>query len=188
MDPAAPHRHVMPIPGAVVEPAGRLGGVRTSRVTFIVLLALLGVFMAAGITYAGGRLVSQPIGLAAEPRDLSSSLTAPAPARRAPKATPAPVKQRVKHRKVKPRVTLAAPSLSGATPAPAPAPAFAAPSAASTPAAKPSPTPPRVAPVRTSTDDHTRTDRSGDSSDPAAAAPAPVSAPFDGHDYDGDDD
>ena len=53
---------------------------RLSRVTLLVLLALLGAGLVAGITYAGSRLVSQPIGLAAEPRDLSSSLTAPAAA------------------------------------------------------------------------------------------------------------
>jgi len=73
------HRiHVRLIPEGSEEPRGRLGGVRPSRVTFVVLLALLGVVLVAGITYAGSRLVSEPIGLAAEPRNLSSSLTAPA--------------------------------------------------------------------------------------------------------------
>ena len=48
---------------------------RLSRVTFAVLVALLGLSCAAGITYAASRLVSQPIGLSSEPRDLSRSLT-----------------------------------------------------------------------------------------------------------------
>ena len=56
---------------------GRLGAVRLSRMTAVALLALLGVVCAAGITYAASRLVRQPIGLSAEPRELSTSLAAP---------------------------------------------------------------------------------------------------------------
>ncbi len=88
----------MVVPAGSAEPGGRLGSVRPSRVTFVVLVALLGVVLVAGITYAGSRLVSQPIGLAAEPRNLSSSLTAPAaaattsrPAATHPATTAAPV-------------------------------------------------------------------------------------------------
>lgn len=60
---------------------------RPSRVTLVILVALLGVACAAGITYAGSRLVSQPIGLSSEPRDLSRSLTPLVPAKRATPAT-----------------------------------------------------------------------------------------------------
>jgi len=88
----------MVVPDGSTDPGGRLGAVRPSRVTFVVLLALLGVVLVAGITYAGSRLVSQPIGLAAEPHDLSSSLSAPAaatttskPASTRPATTKAPV-------------------------------------------------------------------------------------------------
>ena len=70
----------MVVPDGSAGPGGRLGSVRPSRVTFVVLLALLGVVLAAAISYAGSRLVSQPIGLASEPHDLSSTLSAP-PAR-----------------------------------------------------------------------------------------------------------
>ena len=178
----------MPIPGAVAEPAGRLGGVRTSRVTFIVLLALLGVFMAAGITYAGGRLVSQPIGLAAEPRDLSSSLTAPARPRAAPAAKHATVKHRARHHKVKARTTAPAPTAGAVTPAASASPVV--PAAPSTVVAPTAPStartaPTRSTPVRTTTDDdRTTTDRSSEGTAPAATAPATT----DVHDYDGDDD
>ena len=79
VDPST-RRYVLVVPDGSAEPRGRLGAVRPSRVTFVVLLALLGVGLVAGITYAGSRLVSQPIGLAAEPHNLSSSLTAPAAA------------------------------------------------------------------------------------------------------------
>ena len=79
VDPAT-RRYVIVVPAGSGEPSGRLGALRLSRVTLLVLLALLGAGLVAGITYAGSRLVSQPIGLAAEPRDLSSSLTAPAAA------------------------------------------------------------------------------------------------------------
>ena len=49
----------------------------TSRILAITVLALAGLFIAAGVTYAAGRLVSQPIGLSDHERSLEDSLTPP---------------------------------------------------------------------------------------------------------------
>ncbi len=46
----------------------------TSRIAAITVLALAGLFIAAGVTYAAGRLVSQPIGLSYQERALEDSL------------------------------------------------------------------------------------------------------------------
>jgi len=48
--------------------------VNPSRVTVVVLLALFGLVLAAAVTYTASRIVSQPIGLAAEPTDIGESL------------------------------------------------------------------------------------------------------------------
>ncbi len=60
----------------------RLANVRVPRITGAVLLALLGVALAAGITYAASTVVSTPIGLSSESTDVGQSL--------APRTTPAP--------------------------------------------------------------------------------------------------
>ena len=46
----------------------------TSRIAAVVLLALAGLFLAAGVTFAASRLVSQPIGLSYHQRSLDDSL------------------------------------------------------------------------------------------------------------------
>jgi len=51
--------------------------VKLSRVTAVVLLALLGLVLAAAVTYAASTIVSHPIGLAAEPTDIGESLGPP---------------------------------------------------------------------------------------------------------------
>ena len=72
----------MSAPDATAPDAPRSSsrGLRASRLGVVLLAALLGVAVAATIAYAASRLVSQPIGLSAEPADLGRSL-APAPAR-----------------------------------------------------------------------------------------------------------
>lgn len=52
----------------------RLANVRVPRITGAVLLALLGVALAAGITYAASTVVSTPIGLSSESTDIGQSL------------------------------------------------------------------------------------------------------------------
>lgn len=90
---------------------------RSSRATFVVLLALLGVGLAAGITYAASRLVSEPIGLAAEPHDLSSSLTAPAPTAAATPTTATPATATPTRTTPPPTATSPPPSAAVAPPA-----------------------------------------------------------------------
>jgi hypothetical protein len=51
---------------------------KVRRVTATALVALLGLAVAAGITYAASRLVSQPIGLSSEPQRIGDSLGPPA--------------------------------------------------------------------------------------------------------------
>ena len=46
----------------------------TSRIAAVVVLALAGLFIAAGVTFAASRLVSQPIGLSYHQRSLDDSL------------------------------------------------------------------------------------------------------------------
>ena len=46
----------------------------TSRIAAVFVLALAGLFVAAGVTYAASRLVSQPIGLSYHQRSLDDSL------------------------------------------------------------------------------------------------------------------
>ena len=46
----------------------------TSRIAAVVVLALAGLFLAAGVTFAASRLVSQPIGLSYHQRSLDDSL------------------------------------------------------------------------------------------------------------------
>jgi hypothetical protein len=58
--------------------------VRRTRLGGIVFLALLGLVVAAAVTYAASTLVSQPIGLTSEPATLGEGL---APARGAPAVT-----------------------------------------------------------------------------------------------------
>ena len=87
----------MPVLASRAGLSGTLGPVRPSRVTLGVLLAILGLCVAAGITYAASSLVSQPIGLSEQPRDLGASL---APARTAlPRATTKQPARVVHHRK-----------------------------------------------------------------------------------------
>ena len=47
------------------------------RLTATILVALLGLAFAAGITYAASRLVSQPIGLSSEPQRIGNALAPP---------------------------------------------------------------------------------------------------------------
>ena len=49
-----------------------------SRLTVVIALAIAGLVLVAGVTYLASTLVSQPIGLTAEPTTLGESL-APAP-------------------------------------------------------------------------------------------------------------
>lgn len=46
----------------------------TSRIAAVAFLALAGLFLAAGVTFAASRLVSQPIGLSYHQRSLDDSL------------------------------------------------------------------------------------------------------------------
>lgn len=63
--------------------ADTLGVVRSSHLGVVVVVALLGLVLAASIAYAASRLVSQPIGLTSEPADVGESL-APLPASQTP--------------------------------------------------------------------------------------------------------
>ena len=67
----------------------------TSRVLLVVVLALAGLALAAGMTFAASRLVGQPIGLSEDQRSLEDSLAPPRTVtvtRTITKADPAPVK------------------------------------------------------------------------------------------------
>jgi hypothetical protein len=67
----------------------------TSRVLLVVVLALAGLALAAGVTFAASRLVGQPIGLSEDQRSLEDSLAPPRTVtvtRTITKADPAPVK------------------------------------------------------------------------------------------------
>ena len=68
----------------------------TSRVLLVVVLALAGLALAAGVTFAAGKLVGQPIGLSEDHRSLEDSLAPPRTitvTRTITKAEPAPVKK-----------------------------------------------------------------------------------------------
>ncbi len=56
------------------DAGGTLGAVRLSRIGVVVLVALAGLVLAAAISYAASRLVSQPIGLISEPVGVGESL------------------------------------------------------------------------------------------------------------------
>lgn len=56
------------------QPRRRLGRVPKSRISGVVVVALLGLVLAAAITYAASTLVSQPIGLTSEPATLGEGL------------------------------------------------------------------------------------------------------------------
>lgn len=56
------------------EPGDTLGSVPFSRISGVVVIALLGLVLAAAITYAASTLVSQPIGLTSEPATLGKGL------------------------------------------------------------------------------------------------------------------
>ena len=68
----------------------------TSRVLLVVVLALAGLALAAGVTFAAGKLVGQPIGLSEDHRSLEDSLAPPRTitvTRTVTEAEPAPVKK-----------------------------------------------------------------------------------------------
>lgn len=68
----------------------------TSRVLLVVVLALAGLALAAGVTFAASRLVGQPIGLSEDQRSLEDSLAPPRTVtvtRTITNAEPAPVKK-----------------------------------------------------------------------------------------------
>ena len=68
----------------------------TSRVLLVVVLALAGLAVAAGVTFAASRLVGQPIGLSEDQRSLEDSLAPPRTVtvtRTITNAEPAPVKK-----------------------------------------------------------------------------------------------
>ena len=68
----------------------------TSRVLLVIVLALAGLALAAGVTFAASRLVGQPIGLSEDQRSLEDSLAPPRTVtvtRSITKAEPAPVKK-----------------------------------------------------------------------------------------------
>ncbi len=58
------------------------------RRSLVMLLAVAGLALAAGVTYAAGRLVSQPIGLTGEPATLGESLAPDASSRTTTATTP----------------------------------------------------------------------------------------------------
>jgi hypothetical protein len=57
------------------------------RVAGVIALALVGLVMAAGITFVASRLVSEPIGLSGQPGDLGTTLAPAAPAPTSPTLT-----------------------------------------------------------------------------------------------------
>ena len=68
----------------------------TSRVLLVIVLALAGLALAAGVTFAASRLVGQPIGLSEDQRSLEDSLAPPRTVtvtRTITNAEPAPVKK-----------------------------------------------------------------------------------------------
>ena len=68
----------------------------TSRVLLVIVLALAGLALAAGVTFAAGKLVGQPIGLSEDQRSLEDSLAPPRTVtvtRTITNAEPAPVKK-----------------------------------------------------------------------------------------------
>ena len=68
----------------------------TSRVLLVIVLALAGLALAAGVTFAAGKLVGQPIGLSEDHRSLEDSLAPPRTitvTRTVTEAEPAPVKK-----------------------------------------------------------------------------------------------
>ena len=68
----------------------------TSRVLLVIVLALAGLALAAGVTFAASRLVGQPIGLSEDQRSLEDSLAPPRTitvTRTITNAEPAPVKK-----------------------------------------------------------------------------------------------
>ena len=68
----------------------------TSRVLLVVVLAVAGLAVAAGVTFAAGKLVGQPIGLSEDHRSLEDSLAPPRTitvTRTVTKAEPAPGKK-----------------------------------------------------------------------------------------------
>ncbi len=68
----------------------------TSRVLLVVVLAVAGLAVAAGVTFAAGKLVGQPIGLSEDHRSLEDSLAPPRTitvTRTVTEAEPAPVKK-----------------------------------------------------------------------------------------------
>ena len=68
----------------------------TSRVLLVVVLALAGLALAAGVTFAASRLVGQPIGLSEDRRPLEDSLAPPRTitvTRTITEAEPAPAKK-----------------------------------------------------------------------------------------------
>ena len=166
---------------------------RPSRVTLGVLLAVLGLCVAAGITYAASSLVSQPIGLSDQPRDLGASL---APARTArPRAT-TKLPARVVHRRTKAK-RHAVPSAQGApaaivpsAPAQAPAPAVTTTHQAAATSPAPTPSGTRTTQPRTSTsssgsDDSSGSGSSADDRHDTQTAPVPTTS---GGTHDGDSD
>lgn len=66
------------------RPRRTFGRVPKSRISGIVVVALLGLVLAAAITYTASTLVSQPIGLTSEPATLGEGL--------APSATTTPAR------------------------------------------------------------------------------------------------
>ena len=68
----------------------------TSRFLLVVVLAVAGLAVAAGVTFAAGKLVGQPIGLSEDHRSLEDSLAPPRTitvTRTVTEAEPAPVKK-----------------------------------------------------------------------------------------------
>ena len=68
----------------------------TSRVLLVIVLAVAGLALAAGVTFAASRLVGQPIGLSEDQRSLEDSLAPPRTVtvtRTITNAEPAPVKK-----------------------------------------------------------------------------------------------
>ena len=68
----------------------------TSRFLLVVVLAVAGLAVAAGVTFAAGKLVGQPIGLSEDHRSLEDSLAPPRTitvTRTITKTEPAPVKK-----------------------------------------------------------------------------------------------
>ncbi|MFN8159316.1 MAG: hypothetical protein U0842_28525 [Candidatus Binatia bacterium] len=84
-----------------------------TRFPSTIALAIVGLVLAAAVTYLASTLVSQPIGLSSEPATLGGSL---APPRSAPRSLPALHHQRPQAKTATVTVTSAAPSAPAAPP------------------------------------------------------------------------